>query len=205
MARVLVTGCGRSGTRFVATALKHAGVNAGHEHLFTTTMHEWPANYYSGVEISWLAVPWLHELPSDVSIVHLVRHPLDVVRSFLGIRFFEKQWSEYTRFVMNYCPGDVLDGKPIDQALGYWLGWNSMVSVSNHIRIRVECLTPAILCSLFGTLGFRLSRRKLEESFEKLGTRHNGRERALTTSAEILKRPLGKKVRSLAVEYGYKL
>jgi hypothetical protein len=37
---------------------------------------------------SWLAAPFLAQLPTDALILHRVRHPLKVVRSLLGVRFF---------------------------------------------------------------------------------------------------------------------
>lgn len=204
MSKVLVTGCGRSGTMFVSEVLKRSGVNASHEKYFDIDVHSWPESS-SGVEVSWLAAPYLDELPKDVRVVHLVRHPLDVVRSFLGIRFFERsEGSEFLGFVLDHC-WDVGHEGPIDQALGYWLRWNKMISPFSEVRVRVETMEPIVLYYLFEQFGIEVSRQRLEESCVELGTRHNGRDRADTTSSEILDRPLGKKVQRLAGVYGYKL
>ncbi|MFN8195054.1 MAG: hypothetical protein U0R80_12315 [Nocardioidaceae bacterium] len=49
-------------------------------------------------DASWLAVPFLADLPQEVRVVHLVRHPLRVAGSLVGTRFLEPaSWVERAR------------------------------------------------------------------------------------------------------------
>ena len=90
MRRFVITGCGRSGTEYTARLLTRLGVPCGHEVLFN------PHTRTGRVEFgdvpgdsSWLAAPFLHELGPDVAILHQVRQPLRMVRSWAGIGFFD--------------------------------------------------------------------------------------------------------------------
>ena len=69
--RLLVTGCGRSGTKWLAHSLTVAGVPTGHEDAFSVARHgegDWTS------EVSWLAAPYTPMRGTHV--VHLVRHPI---------------------------------------------------------------------------------------------------------------------------------
>ena len=86
--RFVVTGCARSGTGYISQLLTELGARTEHERVFdpfTTRFERWGR---SPGESSWLAVPFLDELPDDVVVLHQVRHPADVIRSLLGIEFF---------------------------------------------------------------------------------------------------------------------
>ncbi|MCA9597369.1 MAG: hypothetical protein KC776_28845 [Myxococcales bacterium] len=76
----VITGLGRSGTGFMAKALNAVGVQCNHEkHWSLGSSH--PATALATGESSWLAGPWLGELLPGVPVVHLVRHPRDVIAS----------------------------------------------------------------------------------------------------------------------------
>ncbi len=87
-AHVVVTGCGRSGTAFAARLLRDLGLRVGHEAVFGPHLQAFDGFGERDGDVSWLAAPFLRDLPPDVVIVHQVRDPLAVVRSFSGIRFF---------------------------------------------------------------------------------------------------------------------
>jgi hypothetical protein len=99
--KYLAVGCGHCGTGFVAQLLISAGIPCGHEHVFSLRTHHrktevidkevplepppfgtpwehiraesgWPALYHMG-----------HPCVKNSIIIHIVRNPLHVIRSFL--------------------------------------------------------------------------------------------------------------------------
>ncbi len=57
---VVITGCGHSGTTYIARLLTHAGLRCRHEHVFGLGASEF--EFEGAAEESWLAVPRLGEL-----------------------------------------------------------------------------------------------------------------------------------------------
>jgi hypothetical protein len=85
----VVTGCARSGTTYASVALTRLGLRCGHEVVFGPDTRAFTGFRGQHGDASWLAVPFLDQLPDDTLVLHRVRHPLRVVRSLLGIRFFD--------------------------------------------------------------------------------------------------------------------
>jgi hypothetical protein len=85
MTKILVTGTGRSGTTFAATTLLKLGISAGHERIYQIGRKgpDWPKHDH--VEVSWAAPRFRADWPEDVTVLHLVRHPLRTVESYLNI------------------------------------------------------------------------------------------------------------------------
>ncbi|WP_162622654.1 hypothetical protein [Salinisphaera orenii] len=77
----LVTGCGRSGTNYVADRLKSSGVNCGHERVFSVTGPLDNADDFEG-DASWFAAPFISARYSRLKVLHIVREPREVVDSF---------------------------------------------------------------------------------------------------------------------------
>jgi hypothetical protein len=84
----VVTGCARSGTAYLAAVFSRLGLSCGHEVVFGPRTRRFEGFGEQHGDSSWLAAPFLPELPEDTLIMHRVRHPLRVVRSLLGVRFF---------------------------------------------------------------------------------------------------------------------
>src|SRR5690242_2679693 len=83
----VVTGCARSGTTYMSALLSGLGLRIGHEVVFgprTRSFDGWQGQHGDS---SWLAAPFLGDL-GDAPVFHQVRHPLKVVRSLVGVRFF---------------------------------------------------------------------------------------------------------------------
>ncbi len=85
----VVTGCPRSGTHYLSEVLTRVGLICRHEAVFGPSARSFDGFGGAHGDSSWLAVPFLAQLPADAVVLHQTRHPLEVVRSLLGIGFLE--------------------------------------------------------------------------------------------------------------------
>ena len=83
----VVTGCARSGTTYMGALLAGLGVRIGHEAVFGPRTRGFDGWHDQNGDSSWLAAPFLDQI-GDALVFHQVRHPLKVVRSLVGVRFF---------------------------------------------------------------------------------------------------------------------
>lgn len=203
--KLLITGCGRSGTGFLAKVLRECGIPATHERLFNPKRSSWPEGH-EGAESSWLAAPFLKKLPKDVTVFHQIRHPFDVIRSLVGFGFFNgNQRNPYQVFAFRHAPGIRSWKDSLDRSMSYWVFWNLQVERYADVRYQVESLTPKDLREHLLMAGFDIPASTLQEAFSKVGTRYNSRARAKLQPHEILKRPLAQNLRKLARKYGYEV
>lgn len=136
--RLLVTGCGRSGTMWMAAALSSAGIDCGHERAFTPGYPDRPARWGTGqwtAEVSGHAAPFT-PLP-DTYVVRLVRHPIAVVTSVIHRRKRSRFGrDERTReFIERHVPGLTTIEDPIERAGTYWVRWNRLVAADETLRL----------------------------------------------------------------------
>ena len=92
---------------------------------------------------SYMAAPFLDQpCFENTSVIHVVRHPLKVINSFLGFGYFQPEihttlettngWlysqGDYHRFIYNFVP-ELLDSNltPVDRAALYYVRWNELI------------------------------------------------------------------------------
>lgn len=164
----LVIGTGRCGTVHLAKLLTSVGIPCGHERIFTggdiqTALQEAAAgdrensecSAYFGLEFdgsplaeaSYMAVPFLEdEALHDCTLIHVVRDPLKVIRSFLNnICFFREERASLhpeEAFILRHLPQLELLGDAASRASYYYLRWNQMIEESvggrRYFRHRIE-------------------------------------------------------------------
>ena len=140
--RLLVTGTGRCGTQWIAAALTAAGVPCTHEVHWTRRYRgdgDWTA------EASWPAAAYTPI--ADAYVVHLVRHPLAVIRSRLIRGTFgnpppSRGQGKLARWATRQCPQIATGRTELDRVALHWTYWNQMVRGAAE-RIRLEDITPA--------------------------------------------------------------
>jgi hypothetical protein len=123
---LLITGTGRCGTKFMAEWLTKSGVPCGHEAVFSYRGYTPQPGLVA--DSSWLAVPYLGLYTGR--IVHVVRNPLAVIRSFIGTRHFgpfgpkhrDRPWYQFMALHFGYTDED-----PVQQAMRYWIEWNRRI------------------------------------------------------------------------------
>lgn len=187
MTQLLVTGTGRCGTGYTAKLLTAAGVPCGHEEVFT------PQGIVDRPDLeadaSWCAVPFLDSFQGRV--VHLVRHPLAVVRSFVGIGFFERDLHfPHRKFAGRHFERS---GFPLPDAMRWWIEWNRRIEPYADVRIRVEDLP--------GVLPFIVDRRIRWSTEPSRLTNHRTR----AVIEELPEGGLRDELEVMALRYGYEL
>lgn len=153
--KYLVTGCGQSGTTYVAELLTAAGLDCGHEQVF----NRWTPGFDTCPSIpdegecpagdsSFAAAPFLDRVPDGVTVVHLVRSPLDVIRSVVGRRQMDqpRAWP-WVRFVDHHT-GILEIGPGARRAAAYWVRWNRLVEERADFQWHTDLITDADLIDL---------------------------------------------------------
>jgi hypothetical protein len=174
----LVVGTGRSGTVYLARLLTSVGIPCSHERIFNGNDIDDSVRILSGdgqssacsshcglddsmqpvAESSYMAVPFLdHPLLTDCAIVHVVRDPLHVIRSFLNhIRFFRDDCGERARpaeqFIRRHLPHLNFLPDAVSRACYFYLRWNQMIEESiagrRYILHPIESSPSALLAFL---------------------------------------------------------
>jgi hypothetical protein len=90
-----------------------------------------------------MAVPFLTSIRrfTDMTILLQTRHPLNVIGSLLGTRFFDPGTNHvYRRFVARNMQ---LSGDPILDAASYWIQWNARAASVSHFTYQIEQIEEA--------------------------------------------------------------
>lgn len=142
--RLLISGTGRCGTQWIAAALTTAGLPCTHERHWTRRRHgdgPWTA------EASWPAAPYT-PMPGAY-IVHLVRHPLAVIRSRLSGGLFANPTPlrKLAAWTYEQAP-EIWQGRTeLERAALHWVAWNRLVAGA-AVRLRLEDITAADITRL---------------------------------------------------------
>lgn len=133
MIRLLITGTGRCGTMYMARLLTASGVPCGHEDVYTVAGIM--ARPDLEADSSWAAAPWLTGFSGTV--IHLVRHPMEVVRSHVGARLFgpKRVRPPFYGYAKRWCKRT---GDEVRDSMRWVLLWNEMIETHADQRIRVE-------------------------------------------------------------------
>jgi hypothetical protein len=84
----VVTGCARSATTYTARLLTDAGCTCTHEGVFGPHTKGFSAWGTAQGDSSWLAVPFLEELPEETVVIHQVREPRKAVDALVRFQMF---------------------------------------------------------------------------------------------------------------------
>jgi len=147
---LLVTGQGRCGTGYVAHVLSSAGVMCTHEKVFNLRGWEWAQEQIGlralypewgwQADSSWLAMPYLGK-PSvqDMTVVHLVRHPRNVIRSLARIQnWTATRYERGQSFLYKHMPELLEYDDPNERSAFFWTEWNKRIRPFADITHRIE-------------------------------------------------------------------
>lgn len=231
--RFVVTGCARSGTLFMAEALSRLGHPCGHEVLFTPETTAMPAFGDAQGDVSWLAAPFLADLPAGTVVFHQLRDPLATLRSIVGVRMFQTKPhplmqvryrlqyyrirvarpitnARFVRFAARHCPGVFDLPDQVSRGAFYWVRWNRMIEAAAsrsdlvYRRYRVEELDDELLLELDHTLGGSASPAEVAAVRHELGTStHRARQVDALTLDAVADVATRDALAELGQEYGY--
>jgi hypothetical protein len=224
----LVTGCSRSGTKYIATLLSRAGHHCRHERVFNISRlsnHEGPLEtlrfWDEDVgESSFLAVPYLDRLPDGMKVFHQVRHPVEVIRSHLGLRFFAPVYQPSEDLAFNHpeilrvidicCPEVLHDADELLRCMRFWTYWNRAIEEKaeleqlSYFRYRVEDMGLPLLREIVDRIGGTDDRTVLESALADVSTSTNSKPRDESVGWDELPEGAEKdELRALARRYGY--
>lgn len=170
MRPLIITGCQRSGTAFVAAMITASGYWCSHERFFRE--REWWMPRPDTIEASWAAAPFLSKV--DAHVVHQLRHPLAVISSMLARGTFHGggrrsvRWAR-KRYKQIHRPGDT----EIEAAMRYWLHWNQLVERHADRMWQIEKLNPGTLAQALTDYGRPVSAGRVARGWEVLPARIN--------------------------------
>jgi hypothetical protein len=178
--RFVITGTGRCGTGYLAQLFRAMEIPCGHESIYTPLgPQDWTIRR---ADSSWLAAPFLKDL--QATVIHLVRNPLDVLNSFMGIGFFDDEADEhghYRQFAELHCPEAFTEDTPLERACRFIVLWNAKIEPHRDVLVRVEDMRPAVMRELMHLVGSDAAIDFVEANFDKVPTDINSRRRATYT------------------------
>jgi hypothetical protein len=221
----IVTGAGRSGTRWVSQVLKSLDVRTEHEDIFQpATAKSWERACAEAPgkisrfrmmdsldrrgDVSWLAAPFLPAFDPSVVVIQLVRNPLHTARSLMHRLFREDRagvHAEYQDFVYRYIPAIADVKREEDRCLLYWYVWNSMVDRRANFRVRLEDLEkPELWKEMLDMFGVSADTNRILEALDRGDLEKNqGTEGKSDLTWDSFTLPNLEDVKTLADRYGY--
>ena len=214
--RVVATGTGRCGPKFVSKLLTSAGVKCGHETIFTHRGLGYAyqlvmGGHWQGLQAdsSWQAAPYLQDdLLRDTPIIHLMRHPQAFIESVMKI-WPGRGHTPWTAFVNTIIPRAVEydDDRPTWLAFRY-AKWVQMIEAHlqhrEHIQFNIE-RDPDELVELLDEHGIidlaQVDRSQLYKN-RKCNTQLEGRPHVITL-ADIKDAGVRDDMLETAARYGY--
>lgn len=154
----------------MALVLRRNGVDCGHENWWTAD----PKRVRAGLDgdSSWMALPAVESGDWSGPLVHLVREPVAVVRSFVALGF--PDWLS-----LPHVPE--LAGLPQPQlAVEYWVTWNERCAAVADLTVRIEDVTGHL-----DEVEKVIQRPLSAERAAGVPTRYNSRRRAAVDEAEV--------------------
>lgn len=180
--KLVVIGCGRSGTGFSTRLFQELGLDIKHEEMGKDGTSSWPATL------------WNH-LPQEFEhIFHQVREPLNAISSIQT--FVEGSW----RFIGRQNFFKLTDDKILNSA-NYWYHWNLLAETRTDFRYRVEDIFDLLplICSELGMEYKDLSYLKEKGINSRKGTF----DKLTWGTIKEKNEALYNKIYNMALRYGY--
>ena len=160
--RLLITGCGRSGTKYISSLLAGLGLDVPHEDLGKDGAASWPMVVDSDT------APWgvgRRGLRFGVTL-HQVRHPLRVIPSVTT--FKQKSWD----FIAQYIDCPPTDS-PLLRGAKYWCLWNEKAEHLAEWTYQLEQL-PNHFDEFCRRIGIPANRAVLDSTSTRVNSRRGG-------------------------------
>lgn len=145
MLKYVATGCGHSGTGYVANLLRSGGINCGHEGVFNSKGLWFDPPRFEA-ESSWVAAVHLgHPAVETAKVIHVVRNPVDVIKSHV-----RAGWNEQNEKWIRKKVDHPLGRFAFDFACDFWLRWNEKIEQSGRADYRFCVEDRTFLLEMLG-------------------------------------------------------
>lgn len=153
MRPIVITGCQRSGTAYIASLITACGYWCSHERLFRDGRYQ--ELKPESIESSWAAAGYADRFTTPPHLVHQVRHPLSVIASCLARGTFRGKLRPSARWASEIYPGIFQpEDSEIIRILRYWVEWNTLTEwASPDVRWRIEYLNAEELADILTGFG----------------------------------------------------
>jgi hypothetical protein len=133
----------RSGTGYIWKLLSVLGVPCNHEeHINSNVQNYHPADG-AGVS-SWLAVPFLDQLPPTTMVLHQTRNPLRTINSLRLTHRYSSTGRDMAFLRANFRP------QTSQHEIEFWYEWHKRIEQFEDLRYPVENPPLAAILSLIG-------------------------------------------------------
>lgn len=193
---LLITGCGRSGTTYIARLLQKSGYDIQHERPGTIGSASWPMTVgYYAVDI------YANDEPFD-HIFHQVRHPLPVIYSWA------QTCPDLNLPVWNFIRQHIPEIDPLDslivQCAKYWYYWNLLAEQRAEWRYQIEEIETKT-SEFIQRSGLFIDPWAFKTTSKQLnGKKKRGNKLSWNDLSKQIPPDLYQNIREMALRYGYK-
>lgn len=130
MRKILIIGCGRSGTKYIAQVCRRGGIRMGHERPWSGGTASWYATVTNWSDIHQRKI----EGYDEALFLHQVRDPLKVISSF------QRSDTDTWEYVCRYAPEISGKERRVKRCMKYWKYWNLLAEERAEWTYKVEDL-----------------------------------------------------------------
>ena len=139
MSFVVITGCGASATKYMATVFSRANHPMGHELVLVGGISSWicatgPTQHEFHGASGRRGVIY-NDLPLRKVILHQVRHPVKTISTAQRFRHYAVDW------IVKHTPQIGPDDSKLLSCMKYWLYWNRMAEKLAEWTYTIEALS----------------------------------------------------------------
>lgn len=211
----IVVSTPRSATGWAAQALTAMGLRCGHETYYNLHLQQ-PENRNEGVwgDSSWLAVPFIKDLPAGTIVLHQIRNPWDTIASIVGMGWYAWDHSifgpEYRMFAAEHMIGRMPGDPPrvfseVRRAAHFWMVWHKMIELYaiaradlTYVRYQVE--SPVAAEAMYRAITGKEPDVALVTKAREVDRKYNSRD---IVKPDVRSGKLQPQVVELANRYGY--
>lgn len=184
-----VTGTGRCGTGYTASVLRQTGIRCGHENWWTVV----PERVVSALDgdSSWRACDSIERGEWSGPVVHIVRNPVNVVRSFTELGFDRDNVGVFER------EPELAELPPLEMCVEWWVRWNRRCAAVADLTVQVESFGDR-LEEIAEVIGHRLEPNKLLRVSTNANSKRRHRRKVQLDETQVWRLLDGR-----AAEFGY--
>lgn len=171
--RLVIMSTGRSGSGWIAKVLTACGVPCGHESVFTVDGLKPPGSLLA--DSSWCAIGHLRDIPENCKIVHVVRNPLSVVRSFCGgagTFLLPGNPSPYSQLRRRLFRNLHSSNSQI-AAVQVWLWWNEVLGQNTRVRVVLEKIAPGNIQAIASLADVQVAHKDAAATLQTIPVTYN--------------------------------